>query len=547
MPAIQFSTLNNGSYTQNFDTLRSSGAVTWRDDQTINGWYSFRSGGTGTNISTTNGATTSGNLYSFGTTGSSDRALGSIGSGGVNYYWGVRFVNNTNRTINSLDISYVGEQWRKANAPAQTVDFQYQIGAPNSITLNNNNWVDFNKLDFTSPVVNGTATALDGNATANRSNLSAKIVNLGLLPGQEIWFRWFDKDHPSSDHGLAIDDFSLSLGIVGTPASDTLSGTDQVDDIDGLAGDDVITGLKGDDILTGGGGKDKFIIRKGDGTDTITDFRGIGTQLNPSSSIRAELDIIKFQGEGLTARNMILTQNGANLEITFEGVADTKVILERFNLENLNNFREPLLSQPKIGNILFDGDGEFIQDSFDVYTSTQTTRTNYKNNFVTFLNDLNNNYVGLYGSDDVVNGQGGDDRIDGLSGNDLLRGGTGNDTLIGGAGNDTLIGGADHDILIGGTGNDILTGGTGNDIFVLEKGGGTDIIHDFTRGQDKIGLLGNINFNQLNISQGTGGNINNTLISLTSTQEVLGVLVGIYANSLTVNDFTSYHNAQNIK
>ena len=530
MPAIQFSTLNNGRYTQNFDSLRSSGAGTWLNDQTISGWYSYRTG-TGTNISTTNGSTTSGNLYSFGAIGSSDRALGSVGSGNVNYYWGVRFVNNTSRTINSLDISYIGEQWRKANAPAQTVDFQYQIGAPNSITLNSNNWVDFNPLDFTSPVVNGTATAVDGNVAANRTNLSAKIVNLGLLPGQEIWFRWFDRDHPSSDHGLAIDDFSLSLGIIGTSGSDTLIGTDQVDDIDGLAGDDIITGLKGDDILTGGGGKDKFIINRGDGTDIITDFRGIGTSLNPSSIVRAELDIIKFQGEALTARNMILTQNGVNLEITFEKTANTKVILQNFQLENLNNFREPLLSQPKIGNILFDGDGDIIQDSYDVYTSTQTTRTNYKNNFVTFLNDLDNNYVGLYGSDDVVNGQGGNDTINGLTGNDLLRGGTGNDTLIGDRGND---------ILIGGSGNDILIGDQGNDYFVLEIGGGTDTINDFTDRQDLIALFGNLTFGQLSINQGTGANISDTLITLTSSNQLLAVLKGVSVNTITSSDFTIY-------
>ncbi|HEY9799843.1 MAG TPA: calcium-binding protein [Leptolyngbyaceae cyanobacterium] len=532
MPAIQLSAFNNLPYSQNFDTLpRSGAAVRWQDDQTISGWYSFRTGTTAANISITNGSTSSGNLYSFGTTGNSDRALGSIGSNGINYYWGVRFVNDTSNKIDFLMLSYVGEQWRRSSASAQTVDFQYKIGDANSITLNSNNWIDFDPLDFTSPVHSGTGSAVDGNDAANRTSLSARFTNLGLLAGQEIWFRWFDRDHPSNDHGLAIDDFSLSLGIRGTSGNDFLTGNDLPDDINGFAGNDIITGLKGNDTLTGGGGNDKFIINTGDGTDTITDFGGIGTRLNPSSSIRAELDVIKFQGQGLTARNMILTQNGLNLEITFEKIANTKVILQNFQLENLNNFREALLSQPKIGNILFDGDGEIIQDSFDVYTSTQTSTTNYKNNFVTFLNDLDNNYIGINNSNDVINGQGGNDTINGLSGNDLLRGGTGNDTLIGDRGND---------ILIGGTGNDILIGGTGNDLFVLEIGGGTDTINDFTDGQDLIALFGNLTFGQLSITQGTGANINDTLIRLTSSNELLAVLKGVSVNTITSSDFTIY-------
>ncbi|MBD2516324.1 DUF4347 domain-containing protein [Nostoc sp. FACHB-973] len=281
-------------------------------------------------------------------------------------------------------------------------------------------------------------------------------------------------------------------GLNGTNGADNLVGNSYSDIINAKAGNDTITGNQANDILTGGGGKDKFVYNLGDGVDTITDFGGLGKGSNPSAAIISEVDTLKFQGAGLTARNLVLTQNDRNLELTFEGVADAKVILENFSLENLDNLS-------KLGNILFDGQSS-IRDSFDVFNANSTQSTIFNKNIVTFLNDLNNNVNGFDNSNDVINGQGGYDRIDGKSGNDLLRGGGdyGNDTLIGGAGNDTLIGGDGNDSLIGGTGNDILiggteydilTGGSGRDQFIYQTFiSAGDTITDFNRTEDKLVL-----------------------------------------------------------
>ena len=227
--------------------------------------------------------------------------------------------------------------------------------------------------------------------------------------------------------------------IIGTNSSDTLLGSNGTDKIKGLAGNDTITAKKGNDTLIGGGGKDKFIYNLGDGTDTITDFGGVGKGTNPTPAVIAEVDTIKFQGAGLTARNLLLTKNGKNLEITFEGVTGTELILKNFNLESLDNLKASETRQA-IGNILFDGQTR-ITPSFNVLDANSIATSLEIKNTVTFLNDLSNNIKGLDNSDDVINGQGGNDQIDGLSGNDLLRGGIGNDTLIGGAGNNTLVGG----------------------------------------------------------------------------------------------------------
>ena len=119
-------------YTQNFDTLPASGSATWTNNSTIPGWYHARTG-TGTTIVANDGSSNAGNLYSYGTGTATDRALGSVGSGNAavgNLFWGVRLQNNTGATITSLDVQYVGEQWRNSAAAAQTVAFSYLVGSP---------------------------------------------------------------------------------------------------------------------------------------------------------------------------------------------------------------------------------------------------------------------------------------------------------------------------------------------------------------------------------------------------------------------------------
>ena len=200
----------SSAYSQNFNTLINSGNTTWTNGSTLSGWYTSRTG-TGTSIVANDGSSTSGNLYSYGTTSSTDRALGSVGSGNAaagSFLWGARFFNDTGSTISTLYLNYAGEQWRNSAAAAQTVDFQYQLGAT---SLNAGTWTDFNPLDFTSSVTGGTASGRDGNLSTGRTLISGTLSGLSLAAGQEIWLRWSDPDHSGSDHGLAIDDVQVSI------------------------------------------------------------------------------------------------------------------------------------------------------------------------------------------------------------------------------------------------------------------------------------------------------------------------------------------------
>ena len=249
---------------------------------------------------------------------------------------------------------------------------------------------------------------------------------------------------------------------------------------------------------------------------------------------------------------MLLTQNGTDLEVTFEGVANTKVVLQNFNLENLENLSKATGASVDLGNVLFNGQTT-NQDSFDVVNANATPST-VRANSVVFLNDLNNTLTGLDNSNDVINAQGGNDHIDGRGGNDVLRGETGNDTLIGGFGNDTLVGGDGNDILsgygttvtdasqidtlIGGAGADTFVLGDAKNVFYVETGDGYATIKDWDGASDKIQLHGKPSQYKLDSTQNVlGSSTNDTQIYLVrpgQKDERIGVMqdaIGLSLNN----------------
>ena len=204
------------AYTQNFDTLANSGT----SSVVPIGW-DFAEAGANANTTYTAGAgsSTAGDTYSFGASGSSERAFGGLQSGSLVPTIGASFTNNTGTTITSLQISFTGEQWRIGNTAAardDRLDFQYSADAA---SLTTGNWNDVNSLDFTNPVKTaGTAGALDGNTGANRAAISFTITGLSLANGATFFIRWLDFNASGSDDGLAIDDFSLTpIGAGSTP------------------------------------------------------------------------------------------------------------------------------------------------------------------------------------------------------------------------------------------------------------------------------------------------------------------------------------------
>jgi hypothetical protein len=143
-------------YTQNFDTLASIGATnTWTNDSTLPGWYAAQGSGSLTTYRANNGSSTTGALYSYGSTGSTDRALGSLSSvTPLTLYYGVRMVNDTGLAIASFVITYTGEQWRVGSntvAPLQKLAFAYRVGSVVTDVVAGA-WADAPAFDFVSPV-----------------------------------------------------------------------------------------------------------------------------------------------------------------------------------------------------------------------------------------------------------------------------------------------------------------------------------------------------------------------------------------------------------
>jgi endonuclease I len=202
-------------YTQDFNTLANTGTA---NTALPTGWLLAESGtGANTSYAADNGGMATGNTYSYGASGNTERAFGGLQSGAVVPTLGVGFVNNSGSTITTLTIAYTGEQWRAGLANrtvADTLNFQYSLDATG---LTSGTWTDENNLDFFSPTLNVAAGALDGNAAANRTAKNFTITGLNIPNGASFYLRWTDFNIASSDDGLGIDDLTVTFNGAVTP------------------------------------------------------------------------------------------------------------------------------------------------------------------------------------------------------------------------------------------------------------------------------------------------------------------------------------------
>ncbi len=217
----------------------------------------------------------------------------------------------------------------------------------------------------------------------------------------------------------------------------------------GNAAANVLVGNGGDDWLMGKGGADT--LNGGNGTDTAS-YReataGVTASLASNSGSAGEAAGDRFIGiEILEGSNFSDTLSGGNAWDTLNGLGGSDTLNGGNGNDTLNG-----------------GDGN-----------------------------------------DTLEGGNGADTLNGGNDNDVLRGGNDNDTLNGGAGNDTLDGGNADDRLNGGAGDDTLTGGNGPDLFLFSDLGGTDVITDFRRGQDKVDVSDLGDFSWIGSGAFTGG------------------------------------------
>jgi uncharacterized protein len=208
--SISLTTLGS-PYTQDFNTLATTGTA---NTVLPIGWDLNEAGSSTRNngaYAASTGSDTAGDVYSFGASGSTERAYGTLFSSTLTPIIGAQFTNSTGSTVNALNVSYTGEMWRAGvtnrNA-ADRLDFQLST---NATSLTTGTWTDVDSLDFNSPNINATAGALNGNAAGNRTSIGFTITGLSIANGASFWIRWTDFDiSPGADDGLAVDDFSLT-------------------------------------------------------------------------------------------------------------------------------------------------------------------------------------------------------------------------------------------------------------------------------------------------------------------------------------------------
>lgn len=253
----------------------------------------------------------------------------------------------------------------------------------------------------------------------------------------------------------------------------------------GEDGNDTLDGGTGNDTLGGGLGDDLFILRIGDGDDTITSSDGTVGRVDTIKFV----DIASTGVNGLTRIvNDLVLRYGASDQVTLQSNFGSPTgTVTRFefsdgvtwNLEDLyaahairlTDADENVAFPSNLGETVYAGAGNDIIDA----------RSGNDKLYGEVGNDSLIGNVGtdtLHGGDgtDTVMGGADNDTLFGDGGNDSLSGDAGDDSLNGGAGDDSMNGLAGNDIFDAGAGKDAMNGGSGNDIFILRVGAGQDTI-----------------------------------------------------------------------
>lgn len=247
----------------------------------------------------------------------------------------------------------------------------------------------------------------------------------------------------------------------------TIVGTDASQRISGTAGRDVIVARGGNDVVNGRGGLD--IVCGGAGNDTILSGAGTGGLLYGEDG----RDVVVAQADGIglyggnhadtlrTSRPGTLLEGGAGND-RIEGSAHSDVV-DGGNGDDLvlaNGGADRLVTGGPGNDRLYGGEG------------TDVLRGGAGNDQISLNGGVGGFGYGEDGNDTIVTGAGGQ-ALYGGAGADVLKAAWDGSLLEGGTGDDRLYGGSSPDVISGGDGNDVISAGGGDDVD-LKGGFGTD-------------------------------------------------------------------------
>jgi trimeric autotransporter adhesin len=246
--ALHGTTLFNGSFTENFNTMQPPVGDTLVDRLTMVGsgvlgtqvaipnlpnWQAARIAGSGTtDVAIWATPSTGGRLYNAGI--GTDRALVALASGTVAMGVGIAFTNDTGTVIDAVTLSFTQQIWRVQGTSTQTpienrLLFAYGTSAAGIAPTNfiTNPLMeprsDFDLVSAAELTILGTTSGDVPDRTRIGSDpewstlISGTLSNLNWQPGDMLFLRWNDFDAAGFDAGLGID--NLSLVVVPEPAT----------------------------------------------------------------------------------------------------------------------------------------------------------------------------------------------------------------------------------------------------------------------------------------------------------------------------------------
>lgn len=193
------------------------------------GFVGTKIGGTGTamNFVVNTGAGSSGALYSYGASNSTERALGALASGTHFGGFGFELINNSGANITSITLSFTAEFWRSSTTVTNVLAAFYGNTGGSS---NSSNFVSdagmtaFSGWNITGPAFVTSNGTLDGNDPANQAIVAATLtLATPLANGDSMFFAWRDTNDAGNDAGLAMDNLQIRATTDAVPEPATMA------------------------------------------------------------------------------------------------------------------------------------------------------------------------------------------------------------------------------------------------------------------------------------------------------------------------------------
>ena len=213
-------------------------------------------------------------------------------------------------------------------------------------------------------------------------------------------------------------------------------------------------------------------------------------------------------------------------------------LFDRFSETPFDNEDVPPEEDNRIQNLDFRDDTVLSAEDMndDGMDSSDGREEDSDTGFEPQFGTLDADEIELTGSNGLIFAGEGDDLIDATAGSDnRIYAGSGNDIIIVGESNRVFGDAGDDTIFVTSGGDSLITGGEGADRFWIASAAipeSTNIVEDFTSGEDVIGIAGlGIGFDDVSLVRQD----DNTLISADNNE--LATLMGVNSDSLSADNF----------